>query len=75
VTSRVGSRRSIIVESIKEGIWDTETLGEMLHMKNNTWPINKNKVAVSGTIADLRKNKGWEIKVDDKGRICVTNGK
>ena len=74
VTSRAGSRRSLIVEAIQEGIWDTATLAEMLHNKNEEWPIQKNKVAVSGTIADLRKNKGWKIVTDEKGRICVTNG-
>jgi hypothetical protein len=74
VTSRAGSRRSMIIDAIQEGIWDTVTLAEVLHMKNEEWPLKKNKVAVSGTIADLRKNKGWDIKVDDKGRICVLNG-
>jgi hypothetical protein len=74
VTSRPGSRRSAIIDAIQEGVWDTITLAEMLYMKNENWLIKKNKVAVSGTIADLRKNKGWDIKVDNKGRICVLNG-
>ena len=74
VKAREGSRRSIIVECLKEGIWDTETMAEMLHFTNPEWPINKNKVAVSGTIADLRKNRGWKIVIDDKGRICTANG-
>jgi len=73
VTSRPGSRRSIIIDAIKEGIWDTTTLAEMLNNRNEDWPLKKNKVAVSGTIADLRKNKGWKITTDDKGRICHEN--
>lgn len=66
------SRRSLIIEAIQEGIWDTATLAEALHEKNpEEWPVDKNKAAVSGTIADLRANKNWKIKIDDKGRITV----
>ena len=67
------SRRSTIIKMIREGIWDTATLAEALNEINPEWPIAKNKAAVSGTIADLRANKNWTIKIDEKGRIRVTN--
>ena len=74
--SREGSRRGTIIEEVQFGIWDSGTLAEALNIVNSGWPVAKNKSAVAGTLADMRKNKGWTVRhsddVRDKGRICVT---
>jgi len=71
VEVKTPSRRSLIIGAIKLHIWDRNTLAEYLHMVNPAWSINKNKAAISGTLADLRANKGWTCKVADDGRISV----
>lgn len=65
------SRRAMIIECIKEHIWDRNTLAEYLNECNPAWSVAKNKAAISGTIADLRANKGWTCKIADDGRISV----
>ena len=71
VEAKPPSRRSTIIDAIKLHIWDRNTLAEYLHMINTEWPIDKNKAAISGTIADLRANKGWTCKIADDGRIST----
>ena len=66
-----GSRRGKIIEMVQENVWDTKTLAEALNVINPEWPVDKNKAAISGTLADMRKNAGWIAKTDDKGRIEV----
>lgn len=69
--SRNGSRRGKIIELVQENIWDTATLAEWLTLVNPEWPTGKNKSAISGTLADMRKNQGWVAKTTDEGRIVV----
>ncbi len=68
---REGSRRGKIIEMVQEQIWDTKTLAEALNAINPEWPVDKNKAAISGTLADMRKNHGWIAKTDDNGKIEV----
>ena len=70
--SREGSRRGTIIKCLKEGIWDRETLAKHLHEMNpKEWPIERNKAAITGTIADLRRNKGAKIETGDDGRLIL----
>ncbi len=66
-----GSRRGKIIEMVQEGMWDTKSLAEALHAINPEWPVDKNKAAISGTLADMRKNHGWIAKTNDDGRIEI----
>ncbi len=69
--SKPGSRRGKIIEMVQEGIWDTKSLAEALNAQNPDWPVDKNKAAISGTLADMRKNHGWIAKTNDDGRIEI----
>lgn len=67
------SRRGRIIAEIKTGIWCGSSLAEALNLENPKWDTNKNKSAIIGTCADLRK-QGWKINIDkgkEKGRIIV----
>ena len=65
------SRRSLIVEHLKEGLWDIKTLSEAL--VNFGYPdVKANKKAVSGTMYDFTTNKGWFFRRDaETDRITV----
>jgi len=66
------SRRSVIVKLLKEGTWTKETLAKKLQEVNKDWPVVRNKSAISGTLADLRKKpQQWTVSVSDKGVIGV----
>lgn len=65
-----GSRRRRIIEELSLGIWDTASLAEALNIENPKWKVQKNKTAIAGTLADLRKKRNLNIYVD-KGRIVV----
>jgi hypothetical protein len=67
------SRRSTIIQLVTQNIWDTDTLAEWLNLVNPEWPVKKNKVAISGTLTDMKRNHNWTVKPDDKGRIVVGN--
>lgn len=71
VKTRPASRRGKIIEMLQENVWDIKSMAEALVAINPEWPVAKNKAAISGTMADLRKNKGWIIKIDDNGKIQV----
>jgi hypothetical protein len=70
--SRANSRRGTIIRCLREGIWDRETLAKHLNELNpEEWPIERNKAAITGTIADLRRNKGAKIETGDDGRLIL----
>ena len=63
------SRRALIIRFVKEGIWDTASLAEYLTCFGYT-DLKANKKAVAGTLYDMQKNKGWDVRRSDDGRIC-----
>lgn len=70
-TPQANSRRGTIIKLVVENIWDTDTLAKHLNELNPKWPVAKNKGAIAGTLADMRKNKAWVTDIDKKGRITV----
>lgn len=66
---KLTSRRALIIKYVQEGIWDTASLAEYLTNFGYT-DIKANKKAVAGTLYDMQKNKGWDIRHSDDGRIC-----
>ena len=64
------SRRAKIIEMAQQNKWTKEKLAEQLHKVNSEWIVEKNKAAITGTLADLRK-KGWEVRNADSGAISV----
>ena len=64
------SRRAKIIELAQQNKWTTEKLAEQLHKINTEWIVLKNKAAITGTLADLKK-KGWDVSKADTGVISV----
>ena len=65
------SRRSLIIEHLKEGIWDIPTLAKAL-VNFGYLDVKANKKAVSGTMYDFTTNKGWFFRRDaETDRITV----
>jgi hypothetical protein len=64
------SRRAKIIELAQQNKWTAEKLAEQLHKVNAEWIVAKNKAAITGTLADLKK-KGWEVSKADGGVISV----
>lgn len=57
---------------VQEGTWTKETLAAKLQEANKEWTVAKNKTAISGTLADLRKKQlKWTVSENDKGVINV----
>ena len=57
------SRRSLIIEHLKEGAWDIKALA--IHLTQFGYPdVKANKKAVSGTMYDFHTNKGWFFRRD-----------
>ena len=57
---KVESRRSQIIKLVQQNKWTAEKLAERLSKLNSEWEAPKNKAAITGTLADLRK-KGWVV--------------
>ena len=64
------SRRGKIIELVQENKWTISKLTEELNKQNKKWRINKNRAAITGTLADLKK-KGWGVSIGVDGLIQV----
>ena len=67
---KVESRRSQIIKLVQQNKWTAEKLAERLNKLNSGWEAQKNKAAITGTLADLKK-KGWVVDKDADGVIKV----
>jgi Fe2+ or Zn2+ uptake regulation protein len=65
------TRRGKIIELVQQNKWTLGKLAEHLHKTNSEWLVEKNKPAIYGTLASLKK-KGWVVSRNDKGVISVT---
>jgi hypothetical protein len=65
------TRRGKIIELLKQNKWTLGKLAEHLQKTNSEWLVAKNKPAIYGTLADMKK-KGWVVSRSDKGIISVT---
>ena len=65
------SRRGKIIELVQQNKWTVGKLAEHLEKTNKAWSASKNKAAISGTLADMKK-KGWTVDKNDAGVISVT---
>jgi len=66
------SRRGTILTLFKQqGTWTIPALAKKLEEMNKDWPLTKNKAAIRGTLADLKKKGNWAIKSDKEGHISV----
>ena len=66
----VKSRRGYIIVLMREGVWDRASIAEAVAIKFPDYSdLKKNAQAVTGTIGDLRTNKGADI------RVCETDGR
>lgn len=66
------SRRGFVISLLREGLWDRKSIAEAVanYFPNRYTDLKKNAAAVTGTINDLRSNKGADITVcDATGRI------
>ncbi len=68
---KTATRRGKIIELLQQNKWTLGKLAEHLHKTNSEWLVAKNKPAIYGTLADLKK-KGWVVNRSDKGIISVT---
>lgn len=64
------SRRGRIVELVQENKWSIQKLAEELNKHNKKWQVDKNRAAITGTLADLKK-KGWGVSITADGLIQV----
>ena len=69
-TEKVESRRAQIIKLVQQGKWTVDKLAERLSKLNNTWEVKKNKQAITGTLADLKK-RGWTVEKGTDGVIKV----
>lgn len=67
---KVESRRAQIIKLVQQGKWTVEKLAERLTKLNSEWEVKKNKQAITGTLADLKK-KGWTVEKGADGVIKV----
>ena len=67
---KVESRRSQIIKLVQQNKWTAEKLAERLSKLNSEWETQKNKAAITGTLADLKK-KGWTVEKGSGGVIKV----
>ena len=66
----VKSRRSQIIASLETGNSTRKMILAKLQ-KAGLNDVKRNSAAISGTIADLRKNKNWTISTNDEGKYRV----
>ena len=64
------SRRGKIIDSVQENKWTIQKLAEELSKQNKKWQVDKNRAAITGTLADLKK-KGWGVSIGIDGVIQV----
>ena len=67
---KVVSRRGKIIELVQENKWTVQKLAEELNKHNKKWQVDKNRDAITGTLADLKK-KGWGVGIGVDGVIQV----
>ena len=70
VAKKQVSRRGNIIGLVRENRWNISKLAEELNKQNKKWQINKNKAAITGTLANLKK-KGWGVSIGVDGVIQV----
>jgi hypothetical protein len=54
-TKKVVSRRGKIIDLVQENKWTIKKLAEALGKLNKKWTAEKNRAAITGTLADLKK--------------------
>ena len=54
-TEKKVSRRGKIIELLQQKPLTVEALADQLNKLNKDWAVSKNKAAIRGTLADLRK--------------------
>ena len=64
------SRRGKIIDLVQENKWTIQKLAEDLNKHNKKWQVDKNRAAITGTLADLKK-KGWGVSIKADGVIQV----
>ena len=64
------SRRGKIIDLVQENKWSIQKLAEELNKHNKKWQMDKNRAAITGTLADLKK-KGWGVSIGVGGVIQV----
>ena len=64
------SRRGKIIDLVKGNKWTIPKLAEELNKHNKKWQVEKNRAAITGTLADLKK-KGWGVSIKTDGVIQV----
>ena len=64
------SRRGKIIDLVQENKWTILKLAEELNKHNKKWQVDKNRAAITGTLADLKK-KGWGVSIGVDGVIQV----
>lgn len=64
------SCRAKIIELVQQNKWTVEKLAEQLQKVKSDWAVQKNKAAITGALADLKK-KGWQVSKGDSGVISV----
>jgi hypothetical protein len=71
------SRRAFIIDCLKQGVFDKQTLAEAIALKLDKYAdLKKNLQAVSGTIYDLRQNYDADLTVcDTTDRIVLKSCK
>jgi len=65
-----GSRRAKIIKLVQENKWTVQKLAEELVKTNKKWSAEKNSAAITGTLADLKK-QGWSVSKKADGVIEV----
>ena len=71
-SAKVSRRGTIITLFKQQGTWTISDLAKKLEEMNKAWPAAKNKAAIKGTLADLKKNNSWAVKVDKAGLVSVS---
>jgi hypothetical protein len=64
------SRRSVIIDAVHEGKWTKVALAEQLE-KDGYGSLGDCKKAISGTIYDISKNKGVDVREKKDGTVYV----
>lgn len=62
------SRRGKIIELVQDNKWTIQKLAEELNRQNKKWQVKKNRSAITGTLADLKK-MGWGVSIGVDGVI------
>jgi hypothetical protein len=66
------SRRGTIIQLAQKGGWTVPNLAKKLSQMNKDWDEGKNKAAIRGTLADLRKSKKWIVETDKEGKFSLS---